>query len=57
MSDIDVNLDSADLPIIVEALEAMKASLLHADEADSTHQHPTVLQINLLINTFKSAQP
>lgn len=53
MSDVNISLDSSDIPIIIEALESMQASL---DEEDYDEPHPAIRQIDLLINTFKSAQ-
>jgi hypothetical protein len=58
MADVTVSLDSSDIPVILEALEFRKASLERtASRKLESEQHPTVLQIDLLINTLKSIQP
>jgi hypothetical protein len=55
---LTVSLDSSDIPVILEALEFRKASLERtASRKLESEQHPTVLQIDLLINTLKSIQP
>jgi hypothetical protein len=57
MSDVNVSLDSSDIPVIVEALEFKKAALKRtASKKRETEQHPLVVQIDLLINTFNSVQ-
>jgi hypothetical protein len=57
MSDVNVSLDSSDIPVIVEALEFKNAALRRtASKKRETEQHPLVNQLKLLINTFKSVQ-
>jgi hypothetical protein len=56
MADVDVNLDSSDLLVIVEALECLKDVLEHDERAGADDRHPRIVQLDLLINTFKSAQ-
>jgi len=57
MADVNVSLDSSDIPVIVEALEFRNASLKRtASKKREIEQRPLVEQINLLINTFKSIQ-
>jgi hypothetical protein len=56
MADVDVSLDSSDIPVILDALEMKKASLKRiASNKMSAAQGPLREQIDLLINTFKSA--
>jgi hypothetical protein len=57
MADVNVSLDSSDIPVIVEALEFKNAALRRsASKKREMEQRPLVEQINLLINTFKSLQ-
>jgi hypothetical protein len=57
MADVNVSLDSSDIPVIVEALEFRNAALRRsASKKREIEQRPLVEQINLLINTFKSVQ-
>lgn len=57
MADVNVSLDSSDIPVIVEALEFRIAALRRsASKKREIEQRPLVEQINLLINTFKSVQ-
>ena len=57
MADVNVSLDSSDIPVIVEALEFRNAALTRtASKKREIEQRPLVEQINLLINTFKSVQ-
>lgn len=57
MADVNVSLDSSDLPVIIEALEFRNAALRRtASEKREIEQRPLVEQIKLLINTFKSIQ-
>jgi hypothetical protein len=51
MADVNVSLDSSDIPVIIEALESMQAAL---EEENYDEPHPAIKQIDLLINTFKS---
>ena len=57
MADVNVSLDSSDIPVIVEALEFRNAALRRsASKKRELEQRSLVEQINLLINTFKSIQ-
>jgi hypothetical protein len=57
MADVNVSLDSSDIPVIVEALEFKNAALRRtASKKSEIEQRPLVEQINLLINTFKGVQ-
>jgi hypothetical protein len=61
MADVDVNLDSSDLPLIVEALELLRRELNereqhHAGDAQPADEHPTIVQLDLLINTFRTVR-
>ena len=57
MADVNVSLDSSDIPVILEALEFRSAALRRtASKKREIEQRPLVEQINLLINTFKSVQ-
>jgi len=57
MADVNVSLDSSDIPVILEALEFRNAALRRtASRKRELEQRPLVEQINLLINTFKSVQ-
>jgi hypothetical protein len=57
MADVNVSLDSSDIPVIVEALEFRNAALRRtASKKREVEQRPLVEQINLLIKTFKSVQ-
>jgi predicted xylose isomerase-like sugar epimerase len=57
MADVNVSLDSSDIPVIIEALEFRHAALRRtASEKREIEQRPLVQQIKLLINTFKSIQ-
>jgi hypothetical protein len=57
MADVNVSLDSSDIPVIVEVLEFRNAALRQtASKKREIEQRPLVEQINLLINTFKSVQ-
>jgi hypothetical protein len=57
MADVNVSLDSSDIPVIVEALEFRNAALSRsASKKRELEQRSLVEQINLLINTFKSIQ-
>ena len=57
MADVNVSLDSTDIPVILEALEFRNAALRRtASKKREMEQHPLVEQINLLIHTFKSVQ-
>jgi hypothetical protein len=57
MADVNVSLDSSDIPVIVEALEFRNAALRRsASKKREIEQRPLVEQIDLLINTFKSIQ-
>src|SRR5262245_2206034 len=58
MADVTVNLDSSDLPVIVEALEFRKAVLQRtASEKRRREQEALIVQIDLLINTFVTTKP
>ena len=58
MADINVSLDSSDVPVIVEALTFKKAALQRtASKKREAEQHPLAVQIDLLINTFNSFSP
>jgi hypothetical protein len=58
MADVNVSLDSSDIPVIVEALEFKNAALSRsASKKREMEQRPLVEHINRLINTFKSVQP
>ncbi len=55
MADVDINLDSSDIPLILDALQLLRASLDGRDEeADGGANHPALAQIDLLINTFET---
>jgi hypothetical protein len=57
MADVNVSLDSSDIPLILDALEFKKRALKRtASKKLEVEQHALVEQIDLLINTFKSAQ-
>lgn len=57
MSDVNVSLDSSDIPVIVEALQFKKSALQRtASKKRETEQHPLALQIDLLITTFNSVR-
>jgi len=57
MADVNVSLDSSDIPVILEALEFRNAAFRRtASRKRELEQRPLVEQINLLINTFKSVQ-
>jgi hypothetical protein len=58
MADVNIRLDSSDIPVIVEALEFKNAALSRsASKKREMEQRPLVEHINRLINTFKSVQP
>ena len=54
MSDIRVELDSSDIPVIIDALEHLMESL--EEQEDDAGPHPSLQQVDLLLNTFKSVQ-
>jgi hypothetical protein len=57
MADVNIRLDSSDIPVIVEALEFKNAALSRsASKKREMEQRPLVEHINRLINTFKSVQ-
>jgi hypothetical protein len=57
MADVNISLDSSDIPVILEALEFRNAVLRRtASKKRESEQRPLIEQINLLINTFKSVQ-
>jgi hypothetical protein len=57
MADVNVSLDSSDIPVILDALEFRNAALRRtASKKREIEQRPLIEQINLLINTFKSVQ-
>jgi hypothetical protein len=58
MADVNVSLDSSDIPVIVEALKFKKAALQRtASKKREAEQQALVVQIDLLINTFNSIGP
>jgi hypothetical protein len=54
MSDINVELDSSDIPVIIDALELLMETL--EEQHDDAGPHPTLKQVDLLLNTFRSLQ-
>jgi predicted xylose isomerase-like sugar epimerase len=57
MADVNVSLDSSDLPVIVEALEFKNAALRRTASKKREIEHrPLADQVNLLNNTFRSLQ-
>jgi hypothetical protein len=55
MADVNVSLDSSDIPVIVEALEFKRAALQRtASKKREAEQRALVAQIDLLINTLRS---
>jgi hypothetical protein len=58
MADVDVSLDSSDIPVIIEALEFRRAALKRsASRKREIELGPLVEQLGVLINTFKSVAP
>lgn len=54
MADVTVGLDSSDIPVVVDALECLRASLEQGGK--DSEPHPTLQQVNLLINTFATVR-
>ena len=57
MADVNLSLDSSDVPILVEALEFKNAALKRsASKKREIEQRPLMDHIGLLINTLRGLQ-
>ena len=57
MADVNVSLDSSDIPVIVDALEFKRAALQRtASKKREAEQRALLAQVDLLINTLKNVR-